>query len=161
MLPREEAVLHGWSFWGLSVCALWEKRWEQSVWGLGVVVWGLPPTPCYNFKQVLSLSGPQLHHLSSKGLRPRASEAREQQPLYDAGGGQSRKGGMQKNGKHFRGQGGQGNVLTAKRSPVTLSSFGPLEWRDRKWLWKVARKRLSHRKWESGDTKIEEEGCLP
>lgn len=42
--------------------------------------------------------------------------------------------------KHFRGRGGLGNVLTAKRSSVTLASFGPLEWKGRKWLWRGARK---------------------
>lgn len=57
--------------------------------------------------------------------------------------GQAREGGVQKNAKHFRGQGGLGNVLTAKRSSVTLASFGPLEWRERKWLWRGARKGLS------------------
>lgn len=51
--------------------------------------------------------------------------------------------------------------MTAERSPVTLASFGPLEWRERKWLWKEARKWLSQRKWESGDMKMGEERILP
>lgn len=72
----------------------------------------------------------------------------------EEGKGQSREGGMQKNAEHFRGQGGLGNVLTAKRSPVTLAGFGSLEWRERKWLWKGARKGLNQRKWENGDMKM-------
>lgn len=58
---------------------------------------------------------------------------------------------MQKNARHFKGQGRLGNVLIAKRLSVTLASFGPLEWRERKWLWRGARK---GRKWESGDMKM-------
>lgn len=58
------------------------------------------------------------------------------QETIESGRGQAGEGGMQKNVKHLRGQGGLGNVLTAKRLCVTLASFGPLEWRERKWLWR-------------------------
>lgn len=99
--------------------------------------------------QVPSLSGPQFHHLSCEEFWQRVANADEWQPVHQdprhAGGhrigegsGQGRK--NAEHAKHFRGQGGLGNVLTAKRSSVTLASFGPLEWKERKWLWRGARK---------------------
>lgn len=47
------------------------------------------------------------------------------QEAIEEGKDQAREGGLQKNAEYFRGQGGLGNVLTAKRSSVTLASFGP------------------------------------
>lgn len=91
-------------------------------------------------------SGRRSQRLMSGNLSTRALF----QEALGQGKGQGREGGMQKNVKHFRGQGGLGNVLTAKRLSVTLASFGPLEWRERKWLWTRTRKGLSWRKWESG-----------
>lgn len=120
-----------------------------GAWGGGGGAGGESSDLLCDLAQVPSLSGPQLHHLSCEEFWQRVSMADEWQPVYwgppHAGGHRIGEGSGQgrKNAdydKHFRGQGGLGNILTAERSSVTLASFGPLEWKERKWLWRGARK---------------------
>ena len=80
-----------------------------------------------------------------------------QEPTEE-GTGQARVGGLQKNAKHFRGQGELGNILTTKRLSVTLAGSGPWNGGSGSGFGEGPGKGRAGGN-ESGDVKMR--GCLP